>query len=427
MSRNNELFQQAQQLIPGGVNSPGRAFINVGGNPLFIDSGHGAYLTDADGKLVIDYVCSMGANIVGNAHPVVVKRVQETAAKGLGFWLGTELEISLASKIISLIPSVERIRFVNSGTEATMSAIRLARAFTQKDKIIKFEGCYHGHNDSMLVNSGSGTLDIGVPSSPGVPNDTTTHTLSAQYNDLDSVAALFERHPNAIAAIIVEPVAGNMSCVPPVPGFLEGLRALCDQYQALLIIDEVMTGFRVAQSGAQSLFGVTPDLTTLGKVIGGGLPIGAFGGRADIMSMIAPAGPVYQAGTLAGNPMSMAAGLATLDLISQPGFYERLDDYTTQLASGLTQLATTHNIPMVVNHIGGMFGIFFNDREHVRSFSDVMSSNQARFKDFFLSMLSQGILLAPSAFECGFISSAHLDAELESTLAAADIAFSNMR
>lgn len=427
MSRNQQLFQQAKQLIPGGVNSPGRAFINVGSNPLFISSGSGPYLTDADDKRYLEYVCSMGANIVGNAHPEVVSKVQAAASKGLGFWLATELEVQLAEKIIEYVPSIDMVRLVNSGTEATMSAIRLARAYTNKPKIIKFDGCYHGHNDAMLVNSGSASLDIGVPSSPGVPRDTAQNTLTAQYNDLESVSQLFSHYDGQVAAVIVEPIAGNMSCVPPKPGFLSGLRELCDQHNALLILDEVMTGFRVALGCAQSLYHVRPDLTTLGKVIGGGLPVGAFGGRRDIMEMIAPSGPVYHAGTLSGNPISVTAGLATLELVSQPGFHEHLQQYGEQLGKGLLDRAQEHGISMVFNHVGGMFGLFFTDQEEVSRFDQVMACNQAQFKTFFLNMLDHGVLLAPSAFECGFLSSAHTEAELTITLDAAEKAFARMK
>lgn len=427
MSHSQKLFDRAKQLIPGGVNSPGRAFINVGGNPIFIESGQGAYLTDVDGQVFLEYVGSMGPNIVGNAHPDVVSRVKEQTNKGIGFWLPTEIELELVEKIEQLMPSMELIRMVNSGTEATMSAIRVARAFTKRDKIIKFEGCYHGHNDDLLVQSGSATLDIGVPSSPGVPASTTQNTLVAQYNNLASVEQVFADHSGEIAAIIVEPVAGNMNCVPPAEGFLAGLRALCDKHNALLIFDEVMTGFRVARGGAQALYNIKPDLTTIGKIIGGGLPVGAFGGRKDIMSLIAPAGPVYHAGTLSGNPISVAAGLATLEIIEQPGFFDKINAYSDKLAQGLLNVAAKHEIPLVVNYVGGMFGIFFTDKEHISSFKDVMSCDQERFKQFFLAMRERGVLLAPSAFECGFFSCAHGDEELSMTLEAADSAFSAMK
>jgi len=410
MSQSQLLFTQAQQTIPGGVNSPVRAFHGVGGHPIFFKSAHGAYLVDEDNREYIDYVGSWGPMIVGHAHPDVIRAVTTCLQLGLSFGAPTAIEIKLAEKICALMPSIEQIRMVSSGTEATMSAIRLARGFTKKNKIIKFAGCYHGHADSLLVKAGSGALTLGIPSSAGVPESIVQHTLVAEFNRLDTVAELFEMYPHDIAAVIVEPVAGNMNCVLPVNGFLKGLRDLCDRYESVLIFDEVMTGFRVAVGGAQEYFHIQPDLTTLGKIIGGGMPVGAFGGRADIMSCIAPLGPVYQAGTLSGNPVAMTAGLATLELISQPGFYQRLSATTTELMKGLEQRAQAANIPFRTVAIGGMFGIFFETVEE--------------FKKFFHVMLKEGIYLAPSAYEAGFVSSAHGGEEIAKTLQAAEKGFS---
>jgi len=426
MSKSQQLFQQARQHIPGGVNSPVRAFKGVGGTPVFFIRGEGPYLFDADGRRYVDYVGSWGPMIAGHCHPAVVKAVQETAAHGLGFGAPTEIETRMADLLCQLVPSLELVRMVSSGTEATMSAIRLARGFTGRDKIVKFEGCYHGHSDSLLVKAGSGALTLGVPTSPGVPADLAKHTLTLEYNNADQVRDLFADLGEQIAAIIVEPVAGNMNCIPPQPGFLEALREVCDQCQSVLIFDEVMTGFRVALGGAQQHFGVTPDLTTLGKVVGGGLPVGAFGGRRDIMEQIAPTGPVYQAGTLSGNPVAMAAGLATLELVQAPGFHAQLESTTRQLLDGLQERAATAGIPMAGNRVGGMFGLFFTDAEAVTSFAEVSRCDIERFRRFFHAMLAQGVYLAPSAFEAGFVSSAHDAAAIQATLEAAERAFATL-
>jgi len=427
MSKSEQLFQQAQQHIPGGVNSPVRAFKGVGGTPVFFTRGEGAYLFDADGRRYVDYVGSWGPMIAGHCHPAVLKAVQDTAASGLGFGAPTEIETRMADLLCELVPSLELVRMVSSGTEATMSAIRLARGFTGRDKIVKFEGCYHGHSDSLLVKAGSGALTLGVPTSPGVPADLAKHTLTLEYNNAEQVRTLFADMGEQIAAVIVEPVAGNMNCVPPLPGFLETLREVCDQCQSVLIFDEVMTGFRVALGGAQQLFGVTPDLTTLGKVVGGGLPVGAFGGRRDIMAHIAPSGPVYQAGTLSGNPVAMAAGLATLDLVRAPGFHAQLERTTRQLLEGLRARAAAAGIPLAGNQVGGMFGLFFTDAETVSTFADVSACDVERFGKFFHAMLDQGVYLAPSAFEAGFVSSAHDKRAIQATLDAAERAFATLR
>lgn len=427
MTTSTSLFQRAQQTIPGGVNSPVRAFNGVGGTPIFIEKAQGAYIFDTEGKHYIDYVGSWGPMILGHNHPAILNAVIKTAKKGLSFGAPTPLEIELAELVCSLIPSIEMVRMVSSGTEATMSAIRLARGYTGRDKIIKFEGCYHGHADSLLVKAGSGALTLGQPNSPGVPADFAKHTLTCQYNDLDSVKQAFMQFPKEIACIIVEPVAGNMNCIPPQEHFLQGLRELCDKYGALLIIDEVMTGFRVALRGAQSYYHVTPDLTCLGKVIGGGMPVGAFGGKKEIMAHIAPTGPVYQAGTLSGNPIAMAAGLACLTELKKAGNEERLAQLTEKLAIGLKTLADKHQIPFVVNYVGGMFGFFFTDRPRVSSYQDVMACDIQRFNLFFHQMLAQGIYLAPSAFEAGFMSLAHSEQDIERTLEAADVAFASLK
>lgn len=426
MSRSHELFIRAQQHIPGGVNSPVRAFRGVGGEPLFFKRGEGAYLIDEDGKRYIDYVASWGPMIAGHAHPAVVKAVQEAAAQSLGFGAPTAIEIEMAEKICALVPSIEMVRLVSSGTEATMTALRLARGYTGRDKIVKFEGCYHGHSDSLLIKAGSGALTLGVPTSPGVPAALAQHTLTLDYNDLDQVRAAFRQHGKDIACIIVEPVAGNMNCVPPLPGFLQGLRAVCDEYGSVLIFDEVMTGFRVALGGAQQVYGVRPDLTTLGKVIGGGLPVAAFGGRKDIMHKIAPLGPVYQAGTLSGNPVALAAGLATLKLIEQPEFFARLTATTQRFTEGIAQRARQARIPLATNQVGGMFGLFFTEAPVVHNFAQVMACNVERFKKFFHGMLEQGVYLAPSAFEAGFVSSAHGDKEINATLSAVEKVLSQL-
>lgn len=426
MSHSKQIYDLAQRFIPGGVNSPVRAFRGVGGEPVFIERGHGAYLVDADGNEYVDYVGSWGPLITGHAHPYVLEKVKNALQNGLSFGAPTEIEVKLAQKVCELVPSMEMVRFVNSGTEATMSAIRLARGFTKRDKIIKFNGCYHGHADSLLVAAGSGALTLGVPSSAGVPESIAMHTLVAEYNHLEEVAALFDRYRDEIACVIVEPVAGNMNCVLPVPGFLEGLRDLCTRHGSVLIFDEVMTGFRVSRGGAQEYFGIKPDLTTLGKVIGGGFPVGAFGGRADIMHSIAPLGPVYQAGTLSGNPIAMTGGLAQLELIEAADFYPKLSATTKRLMEGLEARARDANIPLFTNAIGSMFGIFFTDAKTIKSEGDVRRCNVALFKRFFHGMLNHGIYLAPSAFEAGFVSSMHGEKELQQTWQAAEEVFKNI-
>lgn len=424
MSKSEQLFEKAQKVIPGGVNSPVRAFKGVGGTPVFIEKAEGAYITDSDGKHYIDYVGSWGPMVLGHNHSAIIDAVLKAVPNGLSFGAPTESEITLAELVCKLVPSIELVRMVSSGTEATMSAIRLARGYTGRDKIIKFEGCYHGHSDSLLVKAGSGALTLGQPSGPGVPADFAKHTITCTYNDLDSVKQAFEQYPAEIACLIVEPVAGNMNCVPPKEGFLQGLRELCDQYGTVFIIDEVMTGFRVSLGGAQAYYNVKPDLTTLGKIIGGGMPVGAFGGKREIMEAIAPTGPVYQAGTLSGNPIAMAAGLACLTELSKAGNEEKLAEKTKTLAEGLKALAAKHNVPFVVQYVGGMFGLFFTEQPEVTSFQEVMKCDAAKFNRFFHLMLEQGIYLAPSAFEAGFMSLAHSDADIEATLQAADKAFS---
>ncbi|WP_370279162.1 glutamate-1-semialdehyde 2,1-aminomutase [Pontibacterium sp.] len=427
MSRSEQLFQDAQKHIPGGVNSPVRAFKGVGGTPVFFKSGKGAYLIDEDGKEYIDYVGSWGPMILGHAHEGVLNAVRDSLDNGLGFGAPTSIEIEMADKVCDIMPSMELVRMVSSGTEATMSAIRLARGYTGRDKIVKFEGCYHGHSDSLLVKAGSGMLTLGEPSSPGVPASLAEHTITLNYNDIDSVRTAFEEVGDQIACIIVEPVAGNMNCIPPVPGFLEGLREVCDQYGSVLILDEVMTGFRVALGGAQSVYNVKPDLTTLGKVIGGGLPVGAFGGKREIMECIAPLGAVYQAGTLSGNPLAMAAGLTMLNEISKPGFYEQLSAKVEFLTEGLQAAAMANGIPFTTSRVGGMFGLFFTEQETVTSFAESMKCDADRFSKFFHGMMEQGIYLAPSAFEAGFVSAAHSQADIEATIAAADKVFASLK
>ncbi|HSO81406.1 glutamate-1-semialdehyde 2,1-aminomutase [Thiocapsa sp.] len=422
MSRSHDLFQAAQRHIPGGVNSPVRAFRGVGGDPVFFERASGAYAVDADGKRYVDYVGSWGPMILGHAHPQVIAAVQERIQKGLSFGAPTELETTMADRVCELVPSMDMVRMVSSGTEATMSALRLARGYTGRDKVIKFEGCYHGHVDSLLVKAGSGALTLGEPSSPGVPAALAELTITLTYNDLAQVRETFAEIGSEIACIIVEPVAGNMNCIPPVPGFLEGLREICDQYGAVLIFDEVMTGFRVSRGGAQELFGITPDLTALGKVIGGGMPVGAFGGKREIMSRISPLGPVYQAGTLSGNPIAMAAGLKTLELLSEPGFYDRLSATTEELLVGLQARADVAGIPFSTNQAGGMFGLFFTG-EKVTNYAQATTCNQEQFKTFFHAMLERGVYLAPSAFEAGFVSMAHGEAEIQATLDAAEESF----
>lgn len=427
MSNSQQLFDQAQQCIPGGVNSPVRAFKGVDGQPIFIHQGNGAYLTDVDGNEYIDYVCSWGPLIAGHAHPHIIAKVTEALQRGFSYGAPTSVEVELAQKISALMPSIEKIRFVSSGTEAAMSAIRLARGFTKRDKFIKFNGCYHGHADSLLVAAGSGVMTLGIPSSAGVPDSVVQHTLTADFNNLEQVAALFKQHGNEIAAIVVEPVAGNMNLVLPTPGFLQGLRELCDQYGALLIFDEVITGFRVGLGGAQAAFNVTPDLTILGKIIGGGFPAAAFGGRADVMNAIAPLGAVYQAGTLSGNPIAMTAGLATLEIVSQPHFYQQLETTTQQLLTGLTRCALAANIPFANASMGSMFGLYFTEDKKIESEADVKRCNVPMFKRFFHGMINEGIYLAPSAFEVGFVSAVHGQQEIEKTLNAAKKVFAALK
>ncbi len=426
MKTSNQHFLNAQKYIPGGVNSPVRAFKGVGGDPIFIQRGAGAYIYDTDDKPYIDYVASWGPMIAGHAHPHIVKAVTDAAANGLSFGAPTVIETRLAEKICELIPSIELVRMVNSGTEATMTAIRLARGYTGRDKIVKFTGCYHGHADSLLVKAGSGVLTLGLPNSPGVPASLAEQTLTLNYNDIEQVKTVFAEIGAQIAGIIVEPVAGNMNCIPPVPGFLQGLREICNEYESVLIFDEVMTGFRVALGGAQAYYGVKPDLTTLGKVIGGGMPVGAFGGRCDIMQHIAPLGPVYQAGTLSGNPVAMAAGLATLEIVTKPNFYTELTNKTANFISKLLTKAKTANIPMSGVAIGGMFGLFFTPDTPVINFEQVSTCDVERFKQFFHGMLKQGIYLAPSAFEAGFVSSAHTQKDIDATLTAAEQVFASL-
>lgn len=423
MSRSAQLFDQAQRHIPGGVNSPVRAFKSVGGTPLFFKHAQGAYIVDEDDKRYVDYVGSWGPMILGHSHPDVLDAVRRQLEHGLSYGAPTALETTMADLICEIVPSMEMVRMVSSGTEATMSAIRLARGYTGRDTIIKFEGCYHGHSDSLLVKAGSGALTLGVPSSPGVPAAFAQHTLTLAYNDLGEVEETLAKVGDQIACIIVEPVAGNMNCVPPAPGFLEGLRSLCDRYGVVLIFDEVMTGFRVALGGAQAHYGIRPDLTTFGKIVGGGMPVGCFGGKREIMEKIAPLGPVYQAGTLSGNPLAMAAGLTTLQLIRRPGFHAELSDYTTRMLQGLQDRADAAGVPFVTTQAGGMFGLYFSGAEDIVTFSDVMASDSERFKRFFHLMLDGGVYLAPSAFEAGFTSIAHGDEELRITLDAAERAF----
>lgn len=419
MSHSQALFQAAQTHIPGGVNSPVRAFKGVGGDPVFFESAKGAYLKDVDGKQYIDYVASWGPAILGHAHPEVIQTVQQQAEKGLSFGAPTELETTIADLVCDLIPSIDMVRMVSSGTEATMTAIRLARGYTGRDKIVKFEGCYHGHSDSLLVKAGSGALTLGVPSSPGVPACLAEETLTLTHNDSDEVRRVFSEIGDQIACIIVEPVAGNMNCIPPEDGFLQTLREVCDESGAVLIFDEVMCGFRVGLTGAQGRYGITPDLTTFGKVIGGGMPVGAFGGKREVMEHIAPLGPVYQAGTLSGNPIAMSAGLKTLQLISENGFFESLEAKTKQLVDGLQQAADEAGIPFTTNQVGGMFGFFFTEEKNIRRYAQVAKGDMERFKRFYHGMLDAGVYLAPSAFEAGFVSSAHTDADIQATIDAA--------
>jgi glutamate-1-semialdehyde 2,1-aminomutase len=420
------LFQEACKYIPGGVNSPVRAFRGVGGEPIFFKKAKGAYVTAASDRRYIDYVGSWGPMILGHAHPQVIKAVQEVAADGLSFGAPTTLETQLARRVVELMPSIELVRFVSSGTEATMSAIRLARGFTGRDTIVKFEGCYHGHSDSLLIKAGSGALTFGVPTSPGVPKALASHTVTLNYNDIDQIQRVFRQIGEHVACVIVEPVAGNMNCVPPAPDFLQTLRRECDRVGALLIFDEVMTGFRVALGGAQALYGVRPDLTTLGKIIGGGMPVGAFGGRRDIMEQLAPLGPVYQAGTLSGNPVAMIAGITTLELISVPGFHQHLGAMTDILVEQLAAAAAGAGIALATNHVCGMFGLFFTTERDVDRYDKVMGCDVERFKQFFHGMLQEGVYFAPSAFEAGFLSAAHSPADIEATAAAAARVFKSM-
>jgi glutamate-1-semialdehyde 2,1-aminomutase len=420
------LFDEACRYIPGGVNSPVRAFRGVGGEPVFIAKASGPHVWSADGQRYIDYVGSWGPMILGHAHPAVIEAVQRKATDGLSFGAPTEIETTVAATICGLMPSIELVRMVSSGTEATMSAIRLARGYTRRDKLIKFEGCYHGHSDSLLIKAGSGALTLGVPTSPGVPAELAAHTVTLSYNEAAQVRAAFAEPGAQIACVIVEPVAGNMNCIPPVPGFLETLRDECTRHGAVLIFDEVMTGFRVARGGAQELYGVKPDLTTLGKIVGGGMPVGAFGGRREIMQHIAPLGPVYQAGTLSGNPVAMAAGLATLRGLDSADFYPRLARSTDRLVHGLREAARSAGIALTTNHVCGMFGLFFTDAPAVTSYAAAMRCDVERFKRFFHGMLAAGIYLAPSAFEAGFVSAAHGDAEIDATIAAARSVFARL-
>ncbi len=424
-TRSEKLFVEAQNYIPGGVNSPVRAFRGVGGTPIFFKRGEGAYLYDEDGRRYIDYVGSWGPMIVGHAHPAVVQAVQDAAANGLSFGAPTEMETIMARRIRELVPSMELVRMCNSGTEATMSAIRLARGFTGRNIIVKFEGCYHGHSDSLLIKAGSGALTLGVPTSPGVPAALAAYTVTLTYNDLLEARQAFSKLGGEIAGVIVEPVAGNMNCIPPAPGFLAGLRELCTRYGSVLIFDEVMTGFRVARGGAQELYGVTPDLTTLGKIIGGGMPVGAFGGKRAIMEQLAPLGPVYQAGTLSGNPVALAAGLATLDLIASPRFHTDLATKTRQLCEELVTAACEAGVLLTTNYVGGMFGLFFT-AENVTNYAQATACDVERFKTFFHGMLAEGIYFAPSAFEAGFMSSAHTEADLDATAVAARRVFARI-
>ena len=426
MTDSTTLFTDAKKVIPGGVNSPVRSFSGVGGTPVFIDHAKGSKIYDSEGKEYIDYVGSWGPMVLGHAHPEVVDAVKQAAEKGLSFGAPTEIETLMAAKVCELMPSIDMVRMVSSGTEATMSALRLARGHTGRDKIVKFEGCYHGHSDSLLIKSGSGTLTLGEPSSPGVPKSLAADTITLTYNDSEMVKQAFAELGDQIACIIVEPVAGNMNCIPPVAGFLETLREVCDKHGSLLIFDEVMTGFRTGLQGAQGVYGVTPDLTTLGKVIGGGMPVGAFGGKQEFLESLAPLGPVYQAGTLSGNPVAMAAGLKTLELVAQPDFYQQLTVQTEKLLTGLKDRAKQAGIALTTNQVGGMFGVFFSEDETVTGYDQVMKCDQERFKTFFHGMLAQGIYLAPSSFEAGFVSAAHSDEDIEQTLDAASKVFQSL-
>ena len=424
-SESERLFRRAREVIPGGVNSPVRAFKGVGGSPVFFASASGPYLTDVDGNRYVDYVASWGPMIQGHGFEPVVRAITDQAADSLGFGAPTKRETEMAEKIVETVPGVDKVRLVNSGTEATMSAIRLARGFTSRDIVIKFDGCYHGHSDSLLAKAGSGVLTLGLPNSPGVPESVARHTMTLPFNDPQAVRAAFGQYGDQVAAVIMEPVAGNMGCIPPLPGFLEKVREITADAGALLIFDEVMTGFRIARGGAQALYGVSADLVTLGKVIGGGLPVGAFGGRADVMHHIAPEGPVYQAGTLSGNPLATTAGLALLNTLDD-AFYSRLESRTTALAEGLKEIADSHNVAVRINSVCGMFSMFFTSAGRVASFEDVSRCDVARYNRFFHAMLDAGVYFAPSAFESAFVSGAHTDAETDATLAAADRAFAQL-
>ena len=427
MSSTEQLFQRASQCIPGGVNSPVRAFKAVGGTPRFIERSEGPYIFDSEGRRYIDYVLSWGPMIAGHNHPVIREAIIKQSEKGLSYGAPTELEIQMAERVCSIMPNMDMVRMVNSGTEATMSAIRLARGYTGRDTIVKFEGCYHGHSDSLLIKAGSGALVFGVPSSPGVPSALADHTMTLTYNDIDGLREAFAEHGDRIACAIVEPVAGNMNCIPPIPGFLEALREVCTDSGAVLILDEVMTGFRFGLQGAQGYYGIEADLTTLGKVLGGGMPVGAFGGKRDIMEQVSPLGPVYQAGTLSGNPVAMAAGLANLELISAEGFYEPLFAKTTALCKGMQAAADEAGIPFTTNHAGSMFGVFFSTEEHVTRYDQVINSNTEAFNSFFHSMLDHGVNLAPASYEAGFLSTAHSDSDIAESIAAAASAFASIK
>ena len=427
MNNSERLFERAQKTIPGGVNSPVRAFKAVGGTPRFIERADGPYMYDVDGNRYIDYVNSWGPMVLGHNNQAIREAVIAAAEFGLSYGAPTEAEVLMAELVSSIVPSMEMVRMVNSGTEATMSAIRLARGYTGKNKLLKFEGCYHGHADSLLVKAGSGALTLGVPSSPGVPDDVAKHTLTMQFNDIETVRQAFKEHGDDIACIIVEPVAGNMNCIPPVPGFLEGLREICDENGALLIFDEVMTGFRVALGGAQERYQVKPDLTCLGKVIGGGMPVGAFGGKKEILTHIAPTGPVYQAGTLSGNPIAMAAGLCALQQLKVDGFYDSIFENTQALADGFKRMADKNGIPLSINVAGSMFGIFFTEEEKVINYQQAINVNQGQFNQFYHNMLNEGVYLAPASFEAGFVSKVHTMEIVDATLKAADKAFSRIK
>ena len=427
MTKSQDLFDAAKTTIPGGVNSPVRAFKAVGGTPVFMERAEGAFLYDVDGETYIDYIQSWGPMILGHSHPEVIEAVVTAARKGLTFGAPTEAETLLANRVCEIMPNMDMVRMVNSGTEATMSAIRLARGYTNRDKIIKFEGCYHGHSDSLLIKAGSGALTFGVPSSPGVPKVLAEHTITLTYNDIEGVKAAFAEIGDQVACVIVEPVAGNMNCIPPIPGFLETLREQCTAAGALLILDEVMTGFRISLSGAQGHYGIEADLTCLGKVIGGGMPVGAFGGKRKIMEQLAPMGPVYQAGTLAGNPVAMAAGLKTIELISEPGFYEPIFAANEMLNKGLLELAKEAGIPMCTNYVGSMFGVFFTEEDSITNYSQVMACDTERFNKFFHGMLENGVYLAPASYEAGFISHAHTSAVIDQTLTAAKNVFAELK